>query len=148
MAFRARKAFGTFEKWTPGLCCEELSIQPSIITVVRLRKNGGKVLLLLCIGPTNFQFARLSPCLLTLLDAKESTQDKSQSGFQMTVGKSYINTKVITLSNQNGSKQRDQLIRIPSNYLKLSQSAGKIVLSRSDWLWFCFSLVKKLARNI
>jgi len=66
----------------------------------------------------------------------------------MTVGKSYINTKVITLTNQNGSKQRDQPIRIPSNYLKLSQSAGKIMLSRSDWLWFCFSFVKKLARNI
>ena len=36
------------------------------------------------------------------------------------------NTKVITLTNHKRSKQRDQPIRIPSNYLQLVQSAGKI----------------------
>ena len=33
---------------------------------------------------------------------------------------------VITPANNNRSKQRDEPIRIPSNYLKAARSAGKI----------------------
>ena len=35
---------------------------------------------------------------------------------------------------------------MPSNYLKLAQSAGKIVGTRCDYFWFCMPLVEKLAR--
>ena len=56
------------------------------------------------------------------------------------------NAKTITPTNLNGSKQRDEPIRIPGNYLQLAQSAGKITHIWCDWLLFCFSLVEKLAR--
>ena len=49
-------------------------------------------------------------------------------------------TKVITPTNHDRGKQRDEPITIPSNYLKLAQSAWR------DWFWFCFSLAEKLAR--
>ena len=55
-------------------------------------------------------------------------------------------TKAITPTNHNRGKQRHEPITIPSNYLKLAQSAGKITRAWCDWFWFCFSLVEKLAR--
>ena len=55
-------------------------------------------------------------------------------------------TKVITPTNHDRGKQRDEPITPPSNYLKLAQSAGKITRTRRDWFWFCFSLAEKLAR--
>ena len=55
------------------------------------------------------------------------------------------NTKVITATNLNRSKQRDEPIRITSKYLRLGQCAGKIRVARSrcDWFSFCYSLVEK-----
>ena len=55
-------------------------------------------------------------------------------------------TKAITLTNHDRGKQRDEPITIPSNYLKLAQSAGKTTRTWRDWFWFCFSLAEKLAR--
>ena len=55
-------------------------------------------------------------------------------------------TKVITPTNHDRGKQRDETITIPSNYLKLAQSAGKITRTWCDWFWFCFSLAEKLAQ--
>ena len=54
-------------------------------------------------------------------------------------------TKVITATNLNRSKQRDEPIRITSKYLRLGQCAGKIRVARSrcDWFSFCYSLVEK-----
>ena len=49
-------------------------------------------------------------------------------------------TKAITPANHDRGKQRDEPITVPSNYLKLAQSAGKIV--RTWCNWFCFSLAK------
>jgi len=45
--------------------------------------------------------------------------------------------KTKTLTNHKRSNQRDEPIRIPYNYLKLAQSAGKISRTRFDWFWFC-----------
>ena len=50
--------------------------------------------------------------------------------------------KVTTPTNPNRSKERDEPIKIPSNYLSLTQSAGKSAPSRCDPFWFCFSLVE------
>ena len=36
------------------------------------------------------------------------------------------NMKIISPTNYNRSTHRDELIRIPSNFLQLAQSAGKI----------------------
>jgi len=44
------------------------------------------------------------------------------------------NTEVITRTNHNTSKQRDEPIRIPSNYLKLAQSAGLVLVFVSGCL--------------
>ena len=44
-----------------------------------------------------------------------------------------------TPTNHNRNKERDEPITIPSNYLKLAQSAGKITRTWRDWFWFCFS---------
>jgi len=55
-------------------------------------------------------------------------------------------TKAITPTNHDRGKQHDEPITIPSNYLKLAQSAGKITCTWRDWFWFCFSLAEKLAR--
>ena len=54
-------------------------------------------------------------------------------------------TRGITLTNHKRSKQRDEPIRIPINYLYFAQSAGKIAHTRG--YWFCFSLAKKLGRG-
>ena len=53
------------------------------------------------------------------------------------------NTEAITPTNHNSSKQQDAPIRIPSNYLQLAQSAGKIAPARCHWFWLSFSLVEK-----
>ena len=55
-------------------------------------------------------------------------------------------TKAITPTNHDWGKQRDEPITIPSNDLKLAQSAGKITRTWRDWFWFCFSLAERLAR--
>ena len=52
------------------------------------------------------------------------------------------NTEVITPTNHNTSKQRDEPIRIPSNYLKLAQSAGLV------WFLFLVVVCLKNRRNI
>ena len=44
------------------------------------------------------------------------------------------------VTNHNRSRQRHEPITIPSNYLKLARSAGKITRTWRDW--FCFSLVE------
>ena len=46
----------------------------------------------------------------------------------------------------NRSKQRDEIIRIPSNNLLLAQNVIKTACSRCNW--FCFSLDKKLAGDL
>ena len=53
--------------------------------------------------------------------------------------------KVITPTNHNRRKQRDEPIRMCRNVTCLS--AGKIVPTRCNLVWFCFSLVEKLARR-
>jgi len=55
-------------------------------------------------------------------------------------------TKAITSNNHDSGKQRDEPVTIPSIYLKLAQSAGKVTRTWRDWLWFCFSLAEKLAQ--
>ena len=56
------------------------------------------------------------------------------------------NTKtIISPTNYNKSKQRDEPIRISRNWMYLAQSAGKIARTRCNW--FSFSLIEKLARN-
>ena len=50
--------------------------------------------------------------------------------------------KAITLTNHNMSRQCDEPITIPSNYLQLTRSAGKITRTWCDWFWFWFSLVE------
>ena len=55
-------------------------------------------------------------------------------------------TKAITPTNYDRNRQRDEPITIPSNYLKLAQSEGKITRTWRGWFWFWFSLVEKLAR--
>ena len=57
-------------------------------------------------------------------------------------------TKVITLTNHNRKKQRQKPGRIPSNYLKLVRSAGKITRSWCDWFWLYFSLVWKTVASL
>ena len=41
--------------------------------------------------------------------------------------------KAITPTNHDRGKQRDEPITVPSNYLKLAQSAGKITPTWRDW---------------
>ena len=44
------------------------------------------------------------------------------------------NAKVITSTNHNRSKQRDEpILTVPSNYLYLAQSVGKIAPTRYNW---------------
>lgn len=50
-----------------------------------------------------------------------------------------LNTKVLTATNHNYRWQRDEPIRILSNYLNRSQSAGDIAIGRTR---FCYSLVE------
>ena len=55
-------------------------------------------------------------------------------------------TKAITPTNHDRGEQCDEPITIiPSYYLKLAQSVGKIMHTWRDWFWFCFSLAEKLA---
>ena len=69
--------------------------------------------------------------------------------FILQVGRLKINTetdiKVITQTNHNISKQRDEPITVSGNCMSLVPSAGKIARSRCGWFWFCFcfSLVEK-----
>ena len=56
---------------------------------------------------------------------------------------SKTNTKVITPTNHNRSKQGDEPITFPSNYLWLSRRAGKIARTSCHLFWFSSSLVKK-----
>ena len=51
-------------------------------------------------------------------------------------------TKAITLTNHNRNGQRDEPITIPSNYLELARSAGKITRTWCDWLRFCSHWLK------
>ena len=47
-------------------------------------------------------------------------------------------TKVITLANQIGHRQYIEPIKTRSNYMWLTQSAGKCMRARHNWLWFYF----------
>ena len=47
-------------------------------------------------------------------------------------------TKVITLANHRGHRQSSEPIKTRSNYMKLTQSAGKRVRVSQDWFWFYF----------
>ena len=55
-------------------------------------------------------------------------------------------TKVITLTNYNTRKQRNEPIRTRTKYIQPVPSAGKHVRPCHDWLWFSFLLVEKVAR--
>jgi len=55
-------------------------------------------------------------------------------------------TRAIILTNHNRNKQQYESITIPSNYLQLAHSKGKITHTWCAWFWFYFSLVEKLAR--
>ena len=55
-------------------------------------------------------------------------------------------TKVITLANHIGHRQYIEPIKTRSNYMWLTQSAGKCVRARHNWLWFYFWLDEKVAR--
>ena len=59
--------------------------------------------------------------------------------------RSFLSSFLMTATNHNRSKQHNEPITIPSNYLYLAQSAGKIMHTWCDWFWFCLSLVEKLA---
>ena len=63
------------------------------------------------------------------------------------VSKSHYHSKYFDQPQHLKSKHRDEPIIIPSKYLKLAQSAGKIARTRSrcDWFWFCLSPIEKLA---
>ena len=60
------------------------------------------------------------------------------------------NTKVITQTNHNRSKQCDEPISISGNYTKLAESAAKIArtIVGCDRLWFRFLLIAKLERDL
>ena len=47
-------------------------------------------------------------------------------------------TKVITLANHIGHRQYIEPIKTRSNYMRLTQSAGKCMRARHNWLWFYF----------
>ena len=55
-------------------------------------------------------------------------------------------TKVITLTNYNKRKQRNEPIRIRSKCMQPAPSAGKRVRPCHDWFWFSFPLAEKVAR--
>ena len=55
-------------------------------------------------------------------------------------------TKVITLANHIGHRQCIEPIKTRSNYMWLTQSAGKCMRARHNWLWFYFWLDEKVAR--
>ena len=47
-------------------------------------------------------------------------------------------TKLITLANQKGHRQYSEPIKTRSNYMQLTQSAGKCMRARYNWFWFYF----------
>ena len=47
-------------------------------------------------------------------------------------------TKVITLANHIGHRQYIEPIKTRSNYMWLTQSAGRCMRARHNWLWFYF----------
>ena len=47
-------------------------------------------------------------------------------------------TKVITLANHKEHRQYSEPIKIRSNYMQLTRSAGKCMRARHDWFWFYF----------
>ena len=47
-------------------------------------------------------------------------------------------TKVITLANHIGHRRYIEPIKTRSNYMWLTQSAGKCMRARHNWLWFYF----------
>ena len=51
-------------------------------------------------------------------------------------------TKAITPTNHDRGKQRDEPITIPSNYMQLARSAGKITRTWRDWFWFASHWLK------
>ena len=53
-------------------------------------------------------------------------------------------TKIITLTNDNTRKQRNEPI---SKCMQPAPSAGKRVRPCHDWFWFSFSLVEKVAKQ-
>ena len=56
-------------------------------------------------------------------------------------------TKAIILTNHNNRrKQCNEPIRVRSSYMQPAPSAGKCERASRDWLWFCISLVEKVAR--
>ena len=56
-------------------------------------------------------------------------------------------TKVITLANHIGHRQYIEPIKTRSNYMWLTQSAGKCMRARHNWLWST-SLTKIKTRSI
>ena len=60
------------------------------------------------------------------------------------------NTKGITSSNHNRSKQLDEPIRTSSNHLQLAQIARKVTRTMCGWFWFwfCFLDEKFLSLSI
>lgn len=58
-----------------------------------------------------------------------------------------INNKVITPTNHNSRKQRDEAIRIPAITCYLLKGQEKITCTRCAWFWFCFSLLEKPGRH-
>ena len=60
------------------------------------------------------------------------TKEKSYlRGFQLRLENE---TKVVTLANHNGRRQSNEPIKTRSNYMKLTQDAGKLVHASYDCL--------------
>ena len=58
--------------------------------------------------------------------------------FSIECRKTKTKTKVTTLANHKEHTQYSEPIKTPSNYMKLTKSAGKRVRVCHDWFWFYF----------
>ena len=54
--------------------------------------------------------------------------------------------KTTAPANHKGHRQSNEPMKTPSNYMKLTQSAGKRMASSHDWFWFHFWLDEKVER--
>ena len=120
--------------WRPGP-----SLQRTCIDFAYWSLHAGIFLLKRNIRLAVYMFA----CDVVRTPLKSKTMTRGIERFSNDCRKT--KTKAITPTDHDRSRQRDEPITIPSNYLKLAQSGGKIMRSWRDWFWFGFSLAEKLA---
>ena len=124
-------------------CCIFLSELPFSLETTSLRQFPSNEYASLTIIPVLFNRTVFGNQVLCYQAHLQSVSEGNQ--FLRNCRKT--NTEVITPTTHKRSKQRDEPIRIPSNYLQLAPSAGKSRVNGAIGLSFASYWLKKPARD-